>query len=161
VGEAGGIQPPAEAPEAALFLGEYQHALDPKGRVILPASFRPELEEGLIMTIGHDRCLTIHPASGWEVVLRELRKLRPTDERARSYARVMTASAQPETLDRQGRVTIPARLRNYAGLTRDCTVVGGDQHVEIWDTAAWERYRDAALAEFATTDRPFDVGGIF
>jgi len=144
-----------------LFLGEYQHALDPKGRVILPAPFRPDLEEGLIMTIGHDRCLSIHPMADWEAVLVELRKLRLTDERSRSYARVLTSSAQPETLDRQGRVTIPARLRNYAGLTRDCTVIGRDRHVEVWDTAAWDRYRDVAMGDFATTDRPFDVGGTF
>ncbi len=144
-----------------MFLGEYQHALDPKGRVILPAPFRPELEEGLVMTVGHDHCVAVHPLAGWERVLGGLRTLRTTDAGERRYARIVTAQAHAETLDRQGRITIPARLRAYAGLARDCTVVGGDSRVELWDTAAWERYRDAAMSEFAATDRPFDVGGIF
>jgi MraZ protein len=144
-----------------MFLGEYQHTLDAKGRIILPAAFREELHEGLVMTVGLDNCLTIHPSAEWLRVVGELRALRTTDRRERAFARVMTSSAHAEELDRQGRVTIPARLRDYAGLERDVTVVGADSRLELWDSARWETYRDQAMADFATTDQPFDLGGIF
>ena len=142
-----------------MFLGEYQHTLDPKGRVIMPAAFREELEEGLVMTVGLDNCLTMHPSADWERVVAGLRNLRTTDRRERMFARVMTSSAHPEQLDRQGRVTIPARLRTYASLSKDVTVVGADSRLELWDTARWETYRDQAMAEFAETEHPFDLGG--
>jgi MraZ protein len=144
-----------------VFLGEYRHTLDSKGRVILPSAFREELEEGLVMTVGLDRCLTVHPRSDWERVVEHLRGLRTTDRRERMFARVMLSSAQPEQLDRQGRITIPARLREYASLERDVAVVGADSRVELWEGAAWDAYRDQAMADFANTERAFEIGGIF
>jgi MraZ protein len=141
-----------------MFLGEYQHTLDPKGRVILPSTFREELGDGLVMTVGLDHCLTIHPLADWERVVEGLRNLRTTDRRERMFARIMTSSAHADALDRQGRVTIPARLREYASLVKDVTVVGADSRLELWDTSAWERYRDAAMADFANTEQPFDLG---
>ena len=142
-----------------MFLGEYQHTLDSKGRLILPSAFRDLLGEGLVMTVGVDRCLTVHPRHEWERVAEGLRNLRTTDRRERAFARVMTSSAHAEELDKQGRITIPARLREYASLDRDVTVVGADSRVELWDTASWEAYRDQAMADFAETDAPFDLGG--
>lgn len=144
-----------------MFLGEYQHTLDPKGRVILPSAFRDRLKAGLVMTVGLDNCLTIHPLDDWQRVLENLRNLRTTDRRERMFARVMTSSAHSEELDKQGRVTIPARLREYAALTKDVTVVGADMRVELWDSVRWEAYRDSAMADFANTEQPFDLGGIF
>lgn len=141
-----------------MFLGEYQHTLDPKGRVILPSAFREQLSEGLVMTIGIDNCLTVHPVADWERVVTELRTLVATDGRHRAYARVVTASAHPDTLDKQGRVTIPARLRSYAGLTKDVSVVGADLKVEIWDTPTWVPYRDRAMSDYAATDTPLGAG---
>jgi MraZ protein len=141
-----------------MFLGEYQHTLDPKGRVILPSAFRPALDGGLVMTVGADHCLTVHPTSGWEKVITDLRQLRTTDRRERAYVRVMTSSAHADQLDRQGRVLIPARLREYAGLTKDVTVVGADERIELWDATRWEAYRTAAMDEFASTEQPFDHG---
>lgn len=149
------------APEDAPFLGEYQHALDEKGRLILPSAYREHLSEGLVMTMGLDHCLTIHPHADWQRVLAELRNFRSTDRRERAFVRMITSSAHPEELDRQGRVTVPPRLREYAGLRKDVTVVGADWKVEVWDTPTWESYRDQAMADFAATDRPFDVGGMF
>lgn len=142
----------------AMFLGEFQHTLDPKGRVILPSAFRELLSEGLVMTVGLDNCLMVHPAADWQRVVEGLRNLRTTDRRERMFARMITSSAHPETLDRQGRITIPARLREYAGLGKDVTVVGADARVELWDAAAWERYRDQAMQDFANTEESFDVG---
>lgn len=145
----------------ALFLGEYQHALDEKGRLILPSAFREHLDEGLVMTLGLDRCVAIHPHADWQRVLAGLRNLRTTDREERKFARMVTSSAHAEELDRQGRVTIPPRLREYAGLRREVTVVGADFRVELWDTATWERYRDQGMADFAATEHPFDIGGMF
>lgn len=144
-----------------MFLGEYQHTLDPKGRVILPSAFRERLKDGLVMTVGLDNCLTLQPVEEWGRVLENLRNLRTTDRRERMFARVMTSSAHAEELDKQGRVTIPARLREYAALAKDVTVVGADMRIELWDTERWDAYRDGAMADFANTEQPFDLGGIF
>jgi MraZ protein len=142
-----------------IFLGEFQHSLDPKGRVIFPAAFRERLQEGLVMTVGVDNCIAVHPQADWQRVINGLRELRTTDRRERMFVRMMTSMAQPDALDKQGRVTIPSRLRSYAGLDRDVTVVGADTKIELWDTGRWETYRDQAMADFAQTDHPFDLGG--
>lgn len=147
------------ATDGGMFLGEYQHSLDPKGRVIFPAAYRDQFGEGLVMTVGVDNCISVHPAAEWDRVIDGLRRLRSTDRRERMFARMMTSMAHPDQLDRQGRVTIPARLRQYAGLDRDVTVVGADTKIELWDAARWESYRDQAMADFAQTDHPFDLGG--
>ena len=141
-----------------MFLGEFQHTLDPKGRVILPAAFRDELKGGLVMTVGLDNCLTVYSVTEWQRVVEGLRSLRSTDRKERSFARMITSSAHPETPDKQGRVTIPARLRDYAHLTKDVTVVGADARVELWNTPAWESYRDRAMTDFANTDESFNLG---
>jgi MraZ protein len=147
--------------DGETFLGQYRHTLDAKGRLILPAAFRDELSEGLVMTVGQDHCLTVHPRHEWQRVVAGLRSLRATDRRERAFVRVMTSSAHAEQLDRQGRVTIPAHLRTYAGLDKDVTVVGADTRVELWDSAAWDAYSEQAMAEFANTEQPFDIGGVF
>lgn len=144
-----------------MFLGEYQHTLDAKGRVILPAAFREQLQEGLVMTVGLDHCLTVHPHADWQRVRANLRALRTTDRRERMFARMMTSSAHAEQLDRQGRITIPTRLREYASLAKDVTVVGADARLELWDTGRWEAYREQGMADFANTEQSFELGGIF
>lgn len=142
-----------------MFLGEFQHSLDPKGRVIFPSAFRERLQEGVVMTVGVDHCITVYPVADWQRVAEGLRRLRTTDRRERMFARMMTASAHPDALDRQGRATIPARLRGYAGLHKDVAVVGADDRVELWDAGRWEEYREQAMHEFAETEHPFDLGG--
>jgi MraZ protein len=113
-----------------------------------------------VMTVGLDHCVTVHPVADWQRVIEGLRNLRTTDRRERMFARMVTASAQAEELDRQGRITVPARLREYADLRSHVAVVGADSRVELWDAAAWETYRAEAMADFASTERPFDVGGL-
>lgn len=141
-----------------MFLGEFQHTLDPKGRVILPSAFREDLSEGLVMTVGLDRCLAVHPMTDWERVVEGLRSLRSTDGRERRFARMMLANAHPEQLDKQGRVTIPARLREYASLSKEIAVVGNDSRVELWDRASWDSYREEGMSDFARTDESFGAG---
>ncbi|MGH3440700.1 MAG: division/cell wall cluster transcriptional repressor MraZ [Nitriliruptorales bacterium] len=138
-----------------MFLGEHQHTLDDKGRVIMPARFRDRLSGGLVFAPGQDRCVDVFPVSTFERRVEELRRLPREDQRARAYLRILLAGAQQDTLDVQGRVTVPPRLRGYAGLDRDLTVVGADERVEIWDREGWEAYRESAEGDFADLDTPF------
>jgi MraZ protein len=141
-----------------MFLGSYQHSLDPKGRVILPAVFREHLQEGLVMTVGHDHCLAVHPTTEWERVLESLNEMPVTGARQRAYGRMLTGLAFAEELDRQGRVTIPPKLREYAQLDKDVAVVGRNTYLELWDAQRWETYREEVIADFAETDEPFGHG---
>jgi MraZ protein len=138
-----------------VFLGEHSHTLDDKGRVILPARFRERLASGLVFAPAQDRCIDVFPLTGFERRVEELRALPREDERARAYLRVFLAGAHEEKPDAQGRVTVPPRLRAYAGLDRELVVNGADEKVEIWDRVTWESYRARAEEAFATLDRGF------
>jgi MraZ protein len=138
-----------------LFLGEHQHTLDAKGRVILPARFRERLAGGLVFAPSQDRCIDVYPATTFERRVEALRAVPREDQRGRAYLRILLAGAHPDTPDAQGRVTLPPRLRAYAGLDKELTVNGADEKVEIWDRATWERYREDAEEAFASLDGPF------
>jgi MraZ protein len=140
---------------AGLFLGEHQHTLDAKGRVILPSRFRDRLASGLVFAPSQDRCIDVYPLTAFERRVEELRAVPREDQRARAYLRVFLAGAHEEKPDAQGRVTLPPRLRAYAGLEKDLTINGADEKVEIWDRATWEAYRDQAEDAFANLDGPF------
>lgn len=137
-----------------MFLGEHHHGLDDKGRVILPARFRDRLASGLVFTPGQDRCIDVYPLTAFERRVEQLRALPREDERSRSFLRVFLAGAHEEKPDTQGRVTIPAQLREYAKLAKELTVNGADEKVEIWDRETWGAYRLQAEERFATLDRP-------
>jgi MraZ protein len=133
-----------------VFLGTHAPRLDEKGRLFLPAKFRDELAEGLVITKGQERCLYVFPTAEFGRLTEALRTSPVTNRGLRDYSRVFFASASDDTPDRQGRITIPAPLREYAGLTRDCAVIGANTRVEIWDAAAWETYlaeQEPAFAE--------------
>jgi MraZ protein len=121
-----------------MFLGEYQHSLDAKGRVILPAKFREQLEGGAVMARGLDGCLMVYPPVEFHRVADRLTDLRGKGPTERQAARTFFAGATDFVPDRQGRVAIPPHLRDHAGLERDVVVAGGYDHLEIWDA---ERYR--------------------
>ncbi len=123
-----------------MFLGTHTPRLDDKGRLILPAKFRDELAGGLVITKGQERCLYVFPMAEFEQIASQLRAAPMTNKAARAYGRVFFASAHDELPDKQGRVVIPAHLRQYAGLDRELVVIGASNRVEIWDTAAWETY---------------------
>ena len=136
----------------AVFLGTHTPRLDDKGRLILPAKFRDELAEGLVMTKGQERCLYVWPAAEFQRITEQMRQAPVTSKAVRDYMRVLFAGASDEQPDRQGRVTVPPGLRDYAGLTRDCVVIGANTRVEIWDAQAWERYlaeQEQAFAELS------------
>ena len=125
---------------AATFLGTHTPRLDEKGRLFLPAKFRDELAEGLVVTRGQERCLYVWPTPEFERLTEQMRQAPVTNKSARDYLRMLFAGASDETPDKQGRVTIPPALRTYAGLDRDCIVIGANTRVEIWDAQAWATY---------------------
>jgi MraZ protein len=141
-----------EGRKPAVFLGTHSPRLDEKGRLILPAKFREQLEEGVVVTRGQERCLYVFPLAEFARIADQLRQAPVTSKQARDYLRVFLSGASDESVDRQGRITIPTALRTYAGLTRDCAVIGAGQRVEIWEAAAWDTYlaeQEQAFAEQA------------
>jgi MraZ protein len=132
-----------------VFLGSHTPRLDDKGRLTLPAKFREELEGGLVITKGQERCLYVFPMAEFARISESLRTAPVTAKALRDYSRVFFSSASDDTLDKQGRVTIPSPLRSYAGLTRDCVVNGANTRVEIWDQQRWETYLAAQEEQFA------------
>ena|SRR5215472_7546229 len=123
-----------------MFLGTHTPRLDDKGRMFLPAKYREDLAEGVVITKGQERCLYVFPAAEFARITEALRTAPVTAKAVRDYSRVFFASASDEIPDKQGRVTIPQVLREYAGLRRDCRVIGANTRLEIWDAAAWEAY---------------------
>ncbi len=123
-----------------MFLGTHAPRLDDKGRLILPAKFRDQLAEGLVMTKGQERCLYVFPMAEFERITEAMRQAPVTSKAARDYMRVFLSGASDEVPDRQGRVTIPTSLRRYAGLERDCVVIGAGSRIELWDAPSWDRY---------------------
>jgi MraZ protein len=125
-----------------VFLGTHTPRLDEKGRLFLPAKYRDELAPGLVITKGQERCLYVFPLEEFGRITEALRTAPVTAKSVRDYSRVFFASASDELPDKQGRVTIPAALREYAGLERDCVVIGANTRLEIWDATAWTSYLD-------------------
>lgn len=135
-----------------MFLGTYTPKLDEKGRLILPARFRDDLEEGLVVTRTQERALAVYPKATFEALLRPVLNAPSTLKQVRDYQRMLTAGASFEVPDRQGRVTIPPLLRTYAGLDRDVVVIGAGDRAEIWDASTWLTYSDANEDGFADMD---------
>jgi MraZ protein len=123
-----------------VFLGTYSPRLDDKGRLFLPAKFRDELAGGLVVTKGQERCLYVFSGGEFARLTERLREAPLTAKGARDYSRVFFASAHDDVPDKQGRVTVPQPLRDYAGLSRDCVVIGANTRVEIWAADAWADY---------------------
>lgn len=132
-----------------MFLGTYQPKLDDKGRLVLPAKFREGFAVGAVMTKGQDRSVVIWPQAEFSAFADRVREASRSDARARAYSRVLFSGAADEIPDRQGRITIPAPLREYAGLDRECVVVGNHSTVELWEPSAWETYLSAREPGFA------------
>lgn len=135
-----------------MFLGTHSPKLDDKGRIILPAKFRDGLAGGLVLTKGQDRCLVVWPRTEFDTYAAGLRASAQSNSRVRALTRVFFSSAFDESVDKQGRLTIPPVLREYAGLDRELTVVGADTRVEIWSTELWDAYLSRHEADFAELD---------
>ena len=132
------------------FLGTHTPRLDEKGRLFLPARFRAALAEGLVVTTGQENCLYVFPTEEFHRISAAMQAAPGTSRPIRDFVRVFRARAHPDTPDRQGRVTIPPALRAYAGLDRDCTVIGNGNRLEVWDSAAWSDYLDQVMPAYSS-----------
>jgi MraZ protein len=143
-----------------VFLGEYQHSVDSKGRVVLPAKFRDRLDGGLVVTKGQERCLYVFPIDRWEEEVAKVNNLPRTDRRSRNYARSFFGAASDQSMDGQGRIQIPQPLRDYAALTKDVAVVGVADRVEIWDAESWTANSSEADELYAGIEEALSGEGI-
>lgn len=132
-----------------MFLGTYEPRLDDKGRLILPAKFRESLAPGIVLTRGQERCLYGFPRAEFERVHGQMQSASLTSKQARDFQRVLLSGASDEIPDKQGRLTVPAILRKYAGLERDLAVIGAGSKIEIWDQVAWNDYLASSEQAFA------------
>lgn len=124
-----------------MFIGEYQHTVDEKGRLAIPMKFRKQLAKGAVVTRGLDNCLFIYDAAEWQKLAEKLSALPLTQANARAFSRLMLAGAMAVDIDKQGRVVLPEYLRDYAGLGKDVIVAGLYSRVEIWNRATWNAYK--------------------
>ena len=120
-----------------MFMGEYNHTIDAKGRLIIPARFRELLGEEFILTKGLDGCLSIYPMDAWEAFETKLRALPLTNKNARTFTRFFVAGATNCELDKQGRILVPQTLREFAGLEKEVVLTGNLDRIEIWSKEKW------------------------
>ncbi len=135
-----------------MLLGTHTPKLDEKGRLVLPARLRPDLAEGVVLTKGQDRCVVLWPSAEFEKYAAGLAELSRTDAKVRAYLRVLFSSAFDQVPDKQGRISVPGYLRDYAGLTDDVVVAGNGTTCEMWQVDAWEEYLAGQEAAFAQLD---------
>ena len=126
-----------------MFTGEYRHSVDEKGRIAVPSRFRAQLAGGAVVSRWLDHCVAIHTREGWEALSAKVAGLPITDQPSRLFQRFIFAGAFEVELDRQGRVVLPALLRESAGLEEEAVIVGSRDHAEIWSPARWDEYRRA------------------
>ena len=124
-----------------MFIGEYKHNIDDKGRLAIPAKLRVKLSDGAVVTRGLDNCLFLYPRSEWQKIAQKLSALPISQSKARAFSRLMLAGAMPVELDSQGRVTLPEYLRDFALLKKKAVVAGLYDRLEIWDEITWNKYK--------------------
>ena len=143
-----------------MLLGTHAPKLDDKNRLILPAKFRIELDGGVVLTRGEERCLYLFSTAEFESVHQKIRQAPVTSKQARDYLRVFLSGASDEVPDKQGRITVPAVLREYAGITRDLVVIGVGSRAEIWDADSWNKYLSDQEESFSNITEEV-IPGIF
>lgn len=143
-----------------MFMGEYHHNIDSKGRMIIPAKYRDDLGEEFVLTRGLDQCLFGYPMSEWQLIEEKLKGLPLTKKDARAFTRFFFSGAIECEIDKQGRINIATPLLNYAGLEKECVVIGVSNRIEIWSKANWEKYfteSEDSFAEIAENMIGFDI----
>lgn len=134
-----------------MFMGEYHHSIDSKGRIIVPVKLRDLLGEQFIVTRGLEGCLFVYPKDEWEHIISKYKELPDTKER-RYFMRIFLSGATICELDKQGRINIPTPLVQYSNLVKDCLIIGVDERLEIWSKESWEQFineNEANLSEIA------------
>ncbi len=127
-----------------MFMGEYHHSIDDKGRLIIPSKFRTELGDKFVITRGIENCLFAYPIERWETIVHKLESLPFTKKDARNFTRFFLSGATVAEFDKQGRINITSPLITYAGIQKDCVVIGTGDRLEIWAKDAWENFFNSA-----------------
>ena len=130
-----------------MFIGEYNHNLDNKGRIAVPVKFRDDLKKGAVVTKGLDGCLFLYTMSEWKILAEKLSKLPISQSNTRAFARLMLAGAMDVQVDKQGRIILPDYLRKYATLKKKVIINGLYNRLEIWDENNWEKYKEITEKE--------------
>lgn len=130
-----------------MFIGQYNHSIDEKGRMNMPVKFRREVSSGVVVTRGLDHCLFVYPKAQWQEMAEKLAQLPITKKSSRAFARLMLAGAWDAELDSQGRIMLPEYLRQYAQIKKHVVVAGLYNRVEIWDEQAWGEYQAKTESE--------------
>ena len=142
-----------------MFLGEYQHTIDAKNRMALPAKFRNDLKGGAIITRGIDQCLFVFEKKEWIKLSEKLTSLPMTQSNSRAFVRLMMSGGADVDFDRQGRVLIPDYLKSYAKLDKDAVVIGLMNRIEVWEKKTWEAYRDKTEKQSeAIAEKLYELG---
>lgn len=131
-----------------MFIGQYQYNIDEKKRLILPAKYRKQLEEGAVVTIGYEGCLTIYPMSEYLRTQDNLRKMPMTSKDVRSYLRIFEGNASEAEFDKLGRIKLPAHLIKHAQLEKECVVVGLNSIIEVWSLKRWQEIEENGMESF-------------
>lgn len=131
-----------------MFMGEFRHNIDAKGRLIIPSKLREQCGEGVVITRGFDGCLALYTQEGWNDYYQKLQTLPKTKREARNFVRIITSRASECEFDKLGRVNIPNVLRIEGKLEKECIIVGVGDHVEIWNQNIWDDYYDANKDNF-------------
>jgi MraZ protein len=139
-----------------VLLGTFEHTLDAKGRIFLPARWRDELVPELVVTAGLDRCLLVMTKSRFEDRAAQLEQLSTNHKASRDYNRLFFSSASEETVDKSGRMSVPPALRKYASLDKEVVMIGVSDRAEIWDRDAWGRYREGVESDFEAIAEQLD-----
>lgn len=131
-----------------MFMGEFQHNIDTKGRLIVPAKFRDLLGEKFVVTRGMDGCLFGYPMSEWELLEEKLKEMPLAKKDARTFVRFFYSAATECEIDKQGRINIPSTLRTHASIEKSCVIIGVSNRIEIWDEARWQEFSSEAEENF-------------
>ncbi|STX08992.1 cell division protein MraZ [Kurthia zopfii] len=132
-----------------MFMGEYQHNIDTKGRLIIPAKFREHMMAGFVITRGLDDCLFGYPMAEWEKLEQKLKQLPLTKRDNRAFTRFFFSGATEVDLDKSGRINIPNNLLSFAKIEKECVILGVSNRIEIWDQAKWQSYYEDSTESFA------------
>lgn len=132
-----------------MLVGSYNHKIDAKGRTVLPSRIRSELGNTVVATIGIDSCIALYPMDRWEELLLKLKDLSSFKKKTRDFRRVLLSMATEQDVDAAGRILLPSLLKEYASIEQEITLIGAEDHVEIWDTKRWEEHRRSVLLDFS------------
>ncbi|WP_434283965.1 division/cell wall cluster transcriptional repressor MraZ [Clostridium botulinum] len=141
-----------------MFIGEYNHGLDTKNRIIIPAKFREELGKNFVLTKGLDGCLYVYPKSQWEVLQKKLETLPLTNKNARAFVRFFFSGAHELELDKQGRTLIPQNLLEYGQIQKEIVSIGVSNRIEIWSKEKWEEYNNSNIDYDSIAEQMSEIG---